>query len=151
MGQIGYLLSSEELPHLTAMLAETVVGQAYDFSNEFLPGLDMILDGLEERHRQWRSASDSNQRINDARSSCRPLSKVPWTNHCRQRSGHSLPTRSLGRTGHQPQADLHRAVELPNPHHSVLRGGPTAHVSASSSPTRRNTHDVLPGPWTSDR
>jgi hypothetical protein len=50
--ELGHLLSSEELPHLTAMLAETVVGQAYDFSNEFLTGLDLILDGLEERHRQ---------------------------------------------------------------------------------------------------
>jgi AcrR family transcriptional regulator len=47
--ELGALLSAEELPHLTAMLAETVVGQAYDFNDEFLAGLDLILDGLEQR------------------------------------------------------------------------------------------------------
>ena len=52
MGQIGYLPSSEELLHLTAMLAETVVVQAYDFNNGFLAGLDLILAGLAERYEQ---------------------------------------------------------------------------------------------------
>ena len=39
--------SSEEYPHLAALATEHVLQPGYDYGNEFLFGLDLILDGLD--------------------------------------------------------------------------------------------------------
>ncbi|WP_322921281.1 TetR/AcrR family transcriptional regulator [Nocardioides renjunii] len=38
-----------ELPHLAQMVAQQVVGGSYSYSDEFEPGLALVLDGLEAR------------------------------------------------------------------------------------------------------
>jgi AcrR family transcriptional regulator len=44
-------LPADEYPHLTEMTVEHVLQPGYDFGNEFLFGLDLILDGLDRaRH-----------------------------------------------------------------------------------------------------
>ena len=43
-------------PHLTEMLTEHVMKPGYDYADEFELGLDLILDGLEERVERPESA-----------------------------------------------------------------------------------------------
>ena len=42
-------LPTDTYPHLAEMLADQVIGQKFSYANEFDYGLDLILDGLEER------------------------------------------------------------------------------------------------------
>ena len=49
------LMSPEEHPHLTEMVAELVIGGSYDFADEFDYGLELILDSLEARLAGLRS------------------------------------------------------------------------------------------------
>jgi hypothetical protein len=45
----GIGLLTEAYPHLAEMLAEQVIGENYSYAGEFDYGLELILDGLEER------------------------------------------------------------------------------------------------------
>lgn len=45
----GLGLASEDHPHLVEMMAEQVVGGGYSYAAEFDWGLDLVLDGLEDR------------------------------------------------------------------------------------------------------
>ena len=45
----GIGLLTEAYPHLAEMLAEQVIGQGFSYADEFDYGLELILDGLEER------------------------------------------------------------------------------------------------------
>jgi Tetracyclin repressor-like, C-terminal domain len=45
----GIGLLSEAYPHLAEMLAEQVMGKNFSYADEFDYGLELILDGLEER------------------------------------------------------------------------------------------------------
>jgi hypothetical protein len=45
----GIGLLTEAYPHLAEMLAEQVIGQNFSYADEFDYGLELILDGLEER------------------------------------------------------------------------------------------------------
>jgi AcrR family transcriptional regulator len=45
----GIGLLTEAYPHLAEMLAEQVVGESFSYADEFDYGLELILDGLEER------------------------------------------------------------------------------------------------------
>jgi AcrR family transcriptional regulator len=42
-------LSAERYPYMVEMIGELVVGRDYAYANEFEPGLELILDGLESR------------------------------------------------------------------------------------------------------
>jgi AcrR family transcriptional regulator len=48
---------AEQLPHLTEIAVEHVLRPGYDYGNEFLWGLDLILDGLERAHHADRSGT----------------------------------------------------------------------------------------------
>jgi AcrR family transcriptional regulator len=48
---------AEQLPHLTEIAVEHVLRPGYDYGNEFLWGLDLILDGLERAHEAARSGT----------------------------------------------------------------------------------------------
>jgi AcrR family transcriptional regulator len=45
----GLALTAEDYPHLVEMMTEQVAGGTYDYADEFDYGLDLVLDGLEER------------------------------------------------------------------------------------------------------
>ncbi|KRF37660.1 TetR/AcrR family transcriptional regulator C-terminal domain-containing protein [Nocardioides sp. Soil805] len=45
----GLGLAAEDYPHLVEMMTEQVVGGTYAYADEFDYGLDLVLDGLEER------------------------------------------------------------------------------------------------------
>ena len=45
----GIELLTEAYPNLAEMLAEQVMGKNYSYADEFDYGLELILDGLEER------------------------------------------------------------------------------------------------------
>lgn len=47
--EIRQAIPADEYPHLVEMIEEQVVGRRYAYSDEFLYGLDLILDGLEQR------------------------------------------------------------------------------------------------------
>lgn len=42
-------LPAEEFPHLAELMTEQVRGRGYSYADEFVPGLDLILDGLAAR------------------------------------------------------------------------------------------------------
>jgi len=48
---------AEQLPHLTEIAVEHVLRPGYDYGNEFLWGLDLLLDGLERAHDAARSGT----------------------------------------------------------------------------------------------
>jgi AcrR family transcriptional regulator len=48
---------AEQLPHLTEIAVEHVLRPGYDYGNEFLWGLKLILDGLEQAHEAGRSGT----------------------------------------------------------------------------------------------
>ena len=48
---------AEQLPHLTEIAVEHVLRPGYDYGNEFLWGLDLILDGLQQAHEAARSGT----------------------------------------------------------------------------------------------
>ena len=48
----GIELMTEAYPNLAEMLAEQVMGKNYSYADEFDNGLELILDGLEERLRR---------------------------------------------------------------------------------------------------
>jgi AcrR family transcriptional regulator len=50
----GLDLAVAQHPHLGRFLRERVVGQHYRYADEFLPGLHLVLDGLEQRLREAR-------------------------------------------------------------------------------------------------
>ena len=56
VGEIESLLPADQYPHLVELVAAQVVGQAYDYADEFELGLDLILDGIERARRRARSA-----------------------------------------------------------------------------------------------
>ena len=45
----GLGLAAEDYPHLVEMMAEQVLGGDYSYAAEFDYGLDLVLDGLQER------------------------------------------------------------------------------------------------------
>jgi AcrR family transcriptional regulator len=55
-------LPADEYPHLTEMTVEHVLQPGYDYGNEYLFGLDLILDGLERDLDTARSRSASPRR-----------------------------------------------------------------------------------------
>ncbi|GAA2128010.1 TetR/AcrR family transcriptional regulator [Glycomyces algeriensis] len=48
------LAPAEEFPHLTEMAVGHAMKPGYDYGDEFWTGLDLILDGLEQRRDTWR-------------------------------------------------------------------------------------------------
>ncbi|SDS05764.1 TetR/AcrR family transcriptional regulator [Jiangella sp. DSM 45060] len=53
-GDLRQFLPADEYPYLTEMIAEQVVGREYAYGDEFGYGLELVLDGLEDRLRQPR-------------------------------------------------------------------------------------------------
>jgi AcrR family transcriptional regulator len=49
MAEIEDLLPADEYPHLAEMVAEQVLAGGYAYGDEFDPGLELVLDGLERR------------------------------------------------------------------------------------------------------
>jgi AcrR family transcriptional regulator len=47
-------LPREEFPHLTEMIVDHALKPGYAYAEEFDIGLDLILDGLEQRRESWR-------------------------------------------------------------------------------------------------
>ncbi len=45
----GLALAADDYPHLVEMMAVQLSGGTYDYADEFDYGLDLVLDGLEER------------------------------------------------------------------------------------------------------
>jgi hypothetical protein len=55
-------LPADEYPHLTEMIVEHALQPGYAYGDEFLFGLDLILDGLERAHRTAQPASRRRRR-----------------------------------------------------------------------------------------
>lgn len=56
VGDLRQFMPADEYPYLTEMIAEQVIGRDYTYAPEFEYGLDLVLDGLEDRLRQRRDA-----------------------------------------------------------------------------------------------
>lgn len=48
-GELQAAMPAGEYPHLTRMITEQVIGQTYSYADEFGFGLQIILDGIEDR------------------------------------------------------------------------------------------------------
>jgi AcrR family transcriptional regulator len=58
-------LPADEYPHLTEMTVEHVLQPGYDYGNEYLFGLDLILDGLDRaRETAWSRSASVRRRTN---------------------------------------------------------------------------------------
>ncbi|OLT18172.1 AcrR family transcriptional regulator [Pseudonocardia sp. CNS-139] len=53
-GSILERMPRDEFPHLTEMIVESALKPGYAYAEEFDIGLDLVLDGLEQRRAGWR-------------------------------------------------------------------------------------------------
>jgi Tfp pilus assembly protein PilO len=52
-GSLLKQLPRDEFPHLTEMIVDHALKSGYAYTEEFDIGLDLILDGLEQRRDRW--------------------------------------------------------------------------------------------------
>lgn len=63
VAEIEHLVPADQYPHLVEMFTEQVVGQAYDYGDEFAYGLELILDGLHRSRLNERRAQAGTRRL----------------------------------------------------------------------------------------